>query len=78
MKYKRDGRVYKLMYCANDCGNCGNCGRCAFSAGKQAYANGGCPEGDDGFLACLEKNDEDHIFSETIPSKIRGWLRGKN
>ena len=74
MKYRKDGRVYKLVYCANEDGNCG---RCAFSAGKPAYANGGCPVGDDGFLACLEKNDEDHIFRETIPSKIRGWARGK-
>jgi hypothetical protein len=53
MKYKRDGRVYKL--------------HCPFTKGCVRFPD--CTEG--GNPRCKTR------MRETIPSKIRGWLRGK-
>jgi len=72
MKYKRDGRVYKLVWAyGNSDGSCAGCHIADYRD---------CPTGASRF-ACIEMgdgNDSKYIWRETIPSKIRGWLRSES
>ena len=69
MKYRKDGRVYKLVVV----GHWGCCKRCCFYDENAETIEGGCLVFTDKSFDCaLEKPG---YFRETIPSKIRGWLR---
>jgi len=70
MKYKRDGWVYKLAKTNLVCGDC-------------AFRGAGivCPRNKNtDALDCAFKKDGGlrrgvHNFRETLPSKIRGWIK---
>lgn len=68
MKYRKDGRVYRLVK------KNGFCIDCAFFSKKQ------CPVYDDGTAICAFSGDGklremNYNFRETLFSKIRNWRR---
>ena len=69
MKYRKDGRAYKLAKTSLVCGDC-------------AFKKTGitCPRNKNGDAICAVEKDGGlrvgvYNFRETIPSKIRGWIR---
>lgn len=60
MKYRKDGMVYRLVPFRGDCTEC-------------AFHNQSCEY----LPSCdYEGRGTQAMWRETIPSKIRGWLRG--
>ena len=75
MEYKRDDRVYNLRVWFPFIKP--RCNGCAFMKKRIKYgARRICPV-NDGILTCVFPNDKNRVWRETIPSKIRGWIRGQ-
>ena len=73
MKYKRDGRVYKLREWFPFIKS--SCNGCAFMEKRIKYGWRICPA-NYRTLICVFPDGKNRVWRETIPSKIRGWLRG--
>lgn len=69
MKYRKDGRVYKLVLWFPFFGALWCDGCCFWNIFDT------CPVKDNGVLSCTFGDGTNRVWRETIPSKIRSWIR---